>query len=69
MPHRSFVIETSRLTAGIVTSERSGFRFHSAHPDMRPLEGTIHRTPEAAQRAAERLADAPQPRRRFRKGG
>lgn len=66
----AFVIETSRITAGIVTGERSGFRFHAAHPSMTPLDGTVYRTPGAAQRAAEHLAhleDARGENRKFKR--
>ena len=61
----AFVIETSNFTAGIVTGERAGFRFYAAHRAMASLEGTIYRSPQAAQVAAERLVESN--RRRDRK--
>lgn len=53
---RAFVIETSRITAGIVTCEPAGFLFHATHPEMVVLEGTLHHSPHAARRAAEQVA-------------
>jgi len=60
----AFVIETAYITAGIVTGERRGFRFYAAHPSMTPLDGTLYRSPAAAQRAAERLAQPKEPQRK-----
>ena len=63
----AFVIETSRITAGIVTGEFEGFRFHATHPSKTPLDGTLYRSLGAAQRAAEGLPLPMGQRRKFRR--
>jgi hypothetical protein len=52
----AFIIETSTLTAGIVTAYEQGFRFYASHPAMLSLEGQVFGTLKAAQRAAEAMA-------------
>jgi hypothetical protein len=55
----AFVIETPKITAGIAVAERSGFRFYTSHPNMRPLEGRHFSSLKAVQRAVETLALTP----------
>ena len=52
----AYIIETALFTAGIVAAHRKGFRFYASHPAMFPLEGRFFGSPNAAQRAAEKLA-------------
>jgi hypothetical protein len=51
----AYVIECGELAAGIVTRERRGFIFHAAADAFRLINGQMFRTPQEAQRAAERL--------------
>ena len=51
----AFVIGTADFTAGILASQRGGLRFEASHTNMLPLQNCIFATPEAAQRAVERL--------------
>ena len=52
----AFVIETTEFTAGIVAAHPRGYRFYASHPSMSLLEGQIVGSPQAAQKAAEKLA-------------
>jgi hypothetical protein len=50
------IIEISDMTAGIVVLEQGGFRFFASDRPFYPLEGTLFRTINEAERAArERL--------------
>ncbi|MCW2275819.1 hypothetical protein GJ654_15655 [Rhodoblastus acidophilus] len=51
----AYVIECGELAAGIVTREERGFLFHAAADAFRLLNGQTFRTPQEAQRAAEKL--------------
>ncbi|MCW2318184.1 hypothetical protein [Rhodoblastus acidophilus] len=43
------------MAAGIVIREQRGFLFHAAADAYRRLNGQMFRTPQEAQRAAEKL--------------
>jgi len=55
---QAYVIECGELAAGIVTREHRGFLFHAAADAYRRLNGQMFRTPQEAQRAAEKLRSA-----------
>jgi len=52
---QAYVIECGELAAGIVVREQRGFLFHAAADAYRRLNGQMFRTPQEAQRAAEKL--------------
>jgi hypothetical protein len=52
---RAFVIGTANYTAGILTGPGKGLRFEAAHSAMLSLQDRVFRSPEAAQRAVERI--------------
>ena len=52
---QAYVIECGELAAGIVTREQRGFVFHAAANAFRLLDGQMFRTPQDAQRAADKL--------------
>ena len=51
----AFVISTPQFTAGILSSQGRGLRFEAADAKRCSLQNRIFATPEAAQRAVERL--------------
>ena len=51
----AFVISTPQFTAGILSSRGRGLRFEASDAKTCSLQNRIFATPEAAQRAVERL--------------
>ena len=51
----AFVISTPQFTAGILSRHGRGLRFEASDAKMCSLQDRIFSTPEAAQRAVERL--------------
>lgn len=54
----AFVIETTDSAAGIVIRQADGYRFFSADAQFSLLDGSIFKTPKAAQKAAELMQRA-----------
>lgn len=54
----AFVIETADVAAGIVVRQANGFRFFAADSRFALLDGSIFKTPKAAERAAELMQRA-----------
>jgi hypothetical protein len=54
----AYVIEVKSAAAGLVVRahDRHGFRFFAALPEFAGLEGRCFRSPQEAERAAERHA-------------
>ena len=49
----AFVIETADRAAGIVVHQAEGYRFFAADTQFSQLDGSIFKSPKAAQKAAE----------------
>lgn len=49
----AFVIETADVAAGIVVRQADGYRFFAADRQFSQLDGSIFKSPKAAQKAAE----------------
>lgn len=49
----AFVIETADMAAGIVVRQADGYRFFAADRHFSQLDGSIFKSPKAAQKAAE----------------
>ena len=56
---KSYIIEVSSQTAGIVVSDASGYRFFAASQPFFQLEGRLFRSANEAERAALRIANGP----------
>lgn len=54
---KAFMIEARSKEAGIVVQEGRHYRFFAANDDFFALEGRDFKSPSAAQRAVEDLAD------------
>ncbi len=54
----AFVIETAETAAGIVVRQPGGYRFFAAHAQFTLLDGSIFKSPKAAQKAADLMHQA-----------
>lgn len=54
----AFVIETFDVAAGVVVRQENGYRFFAANGDFQSLDGSVFKSPKAAQRAAELMRQA-----------
>jgi hypothetical protein len=54
---KSYIIEVSSQTAGIVVREASGYRFFAASQPFFALEGRLFRNASDAERAALRIVN------------
>jgi hypothetical protein len=54
----AFVIETTKTAAGIVIRQEEGYRFFAADAQFTLLDGSIFKSPKAAQKAAELMQRA-----------
>jgi hypothetical protein len=54
----AFVIETAGTAAGIVVRQPDGYRFFAANQQFTLLDGSIFKTPKAAQKAADLMHKA-----------
>lgn len=54
----AFVIETAETAAGIVVRQPGGYRFFAAHAQFTLLDGSIFKSPKAAQKAADLMHKA-----------
>jgi hypothetical protein len=57
-PFAAYVIEVAGAPAGVLVRDGQAFRFFAARRDFGLLEGSVFRSPHAAQRAAERMQSA-----------
>jgi hypothetical protein len=60
-PFAAYVIEVGERPAGILVRDGQAFRFFAAQRDFGLLEGSLFRSPRAAQKAAERMQSAARP--------
>ena len=54
----AFVIEAGETAAGIVIRQQDGYRFFAADARFTLLDGSVFKTPKAAQKAAELMQRA-----------
>jgi hypothetical protein len=54
----AFVIETAETAAGIVVRQSDGYRFFAADEQFHLLDGSIFKSPKAAQKAADLMRRA-----------
>jgi hypothetical protein len=54
----AFVIETAEIAAGIVVRQPEGYRFFAANERFTLLDGSIFKSPRAAQKAADLMHKA-----------
>ncbi len=54
----AFVIETADIAAGIIVRQADGYRFFAADRQFNLLDGSIFKSPKAAQQAAELMRRA-----------
>ena len=54
----AFVIETADTAAGIIVRQENGYRFFAADAQFNLLDGSIFKSPKAAQKAAELMRKA-----------
>lgn len=54
----AFVIETAETAAGIVVRQPDGYRFFAADAQFNLLDGSIFKSPAAAQKAADLMHKA-----------
>jgi hypothetical protein len=54
----AFVIETAETAAGIVVRQPDGYRFFAANEKFNLLDGSVFKSPKAAQKAADLMHKA-----------
>jgi hypothetical protein len=54
----AFVIETAKTAAGIVVRQPDGYRFFAADAQFNLLDGSVFKSPRAAQKAADLMHKA-----------
>lgn len=54
----AYVIEAAEIAAGVIVREKKGFRFYASNARFQSLDGSIFRSPRAAQSAADLLQRA-----------
>ena len=54
----AFVIETADVAAGVIVRQQEGYRFFAADQQFSLLDGSIFKSPKAAQRAADLMQRA-----------
>jgi hypothetical protein len=54
----AFVIETADIAAGVIVRQQEGYRFFAADQQFSLLDGSIFKSPKAAQRAADLMQRA-----------
>lgn len=62
----AYAIESDGAGAGIVIRQQGGFRFYASDERFTSLDGKMFRSPQEAERAAQRLIARP---RRMVRGG
>lgn len=56
----AFVIETAETAAGVIVRQSNGYRFFAADQQFQQLDGSIFKSPKAAQKAADLMRRAAQ---------
>jgi len=54
----AFVIETDEAAAGVIVRQDDGYRFFASESQFQPLDGSVFKSPKAAQKAAELMSRA-----------
>ncbi|HEY4136633.1 MAG TPA: hypothetical protein VGO34_15625 [Alphaproteobacteria bacterium] len=54
----AFVIETAEIAAGVIVRQKGGYRFFASSERFQLLDGSVFKSPKAAQDAAELMQRA-----------
>jgi len=54
----AFVIEAAHVAAGVIVRQQDGYRFFAADERFQRLDGSVFKTPKAAQQAADLMQRA-----------
>jgi hypothetical protein len=54
----AFVIEAADVAAGVIVRQQDGYRFFAANDRFQRLDGSVFKTPKAAQQAADLMQRA-----------